>query len=101
MFEQYQAIKREHRDAILMFRMGDFYEMLFDDAVKASGILEIALTARGRGTHNEAPMCGVPHQAVDSYIARLTASGQKRAVGDQGEECRQAKGPGRREVSGV
>jgi DNA mismatch repair protein MutS len=98
MFEQYQAIKRDHRDAILMFRMGDFYEMFFDDAVKASSILEIALTARGRGTGNEAPMCGVPHHAVDSYIARLTSSGHKVAVCDQVEDASKARGLVRREV---
>ncbi|MGH9870566.1 MAG: DNA mismatch repair protein MutS [Candidatus Polarisedimenticolia bacterium] len=98
MFEQYERIKRDHRDAILMFRMGDFYEMFFDDALRASRILEIALTARGRGTDNEAPMCGVPHQAVDSYIARLTANGLKVAVCDQVEEASKAKGLVRREV---
>ncbi|HKY31901.1 MAG TPA: DNA mismatch repair protein MutS [Candidatus Polarisedimenticolia bacterium] len=98
MFEQYQRIKQEHADAILMFRMGDFYEMFFDDALKASPLLEIALTARGRGTGNEAPMCGVPHHAVDSYIARLIASGLKVAVCDQVEESGQARGLVRREV---
>src|SRR5262245_47599803 len=98
MFEQYERIKRDHRDAILMFRMGDFYEMFFDDALRASRILEIALTARGRGTDNEAPMCGVPHHSVDSYIARLTASGLKVAVCDQVEEASKAKGLVRREV---
>ncbi|HET9481028.1 MAG TPA: DNA mismatch repair protein MutS, partial [Candidatus Polarisedimenticolia bacterium] len=98
MLEQYHRIKRDHRDAILMFRMGDFYEMFFDDAVKASTVLEIALTARGRGTDNEAPMCGVPHHSVDSYIARLIASGLKVAVCDQVEDAATAKGLVRREV---
>ncbi len=98
MLEQYYRIKREHQDAILMFRMGDFYEMFFDDALDASRILEIALTSRGKGTDNEAPMCGVPHHAVDSYIARLIASGRKVAVCDQVEDARKAKGLVRREV---
>ena len=98
MLEQYHRIKREHRDSILMFRMGDFYEMFFEDARKASGILEIALTARGKGTENEAPMCGVPHHSVDSYIARLIASGLKVAVCDQVEDASKARGLVRREV---
>jgi len=98
MLEQYHRIKREHQDAILMFRMGDFYEMFFEDAQDAARILEIALTSRGKGTDNEAPMCGVPHHAVDSYIARLIASGRKVAVCDQVEDARKAKGLVRREV---
>ncbi len=98
MLEQYHRIKRDHRDAILMFRMGDFYEMFFDDAQTASRILEIALTARGRGTDNEAPMCGVPHHSVDAYIARLIANGHKVAVCDQVEDAASAKGLVRREV---
>jgi len=98
MLEQYHRIKRQHRDAILMFRMGDFYEMFFEDAVDASGVLEIALTSRGKGTANEAPMCGVPHHSVDSYIARLIASGRKVAVCDQVEDASKAKGLVRREV---
>ena len=98
MLEQYHRIKRDHRDAILMFRMGDFYEMFFEDAVEAARILEIALTARGKGTDNEAPMCGVPHHAVDSYIARLIASGRRVAVCDQVEDASKARGLVRREV---
>ncbi|HJQ96772.1 MAG TPA: DNA mismatch repair protein MutS [Candidatus Polarisedimenticolaceae bacterium] len=98
MFEQYHRIKRDHRDAILMFRMGDFYEMFFDDARTASEVLDIALTARGKGTGNEAPMCGVPHHAVDAYIARLIASGHKVAVCDQMEDAGLAKGLVKREV---
>src|SRR5262245_24055924 len=98
MFEQYHRIKREHADKILLFRMGDFYEMFYDDAVAASGVLDIALTARGKGTDTEAPMCGVPHHAVDSYIARLIASGHKVAVCDQVEDARAARGLVRREV---
>jgi len=98
MFEQYHRIKRDHADKILLFRMGDFYEMFFDDAVAASGVLDIALTARGKGTDAEAPMCGVPQQSVDSYIARLIASGHRVAVCDQVEDAGQARGLVRREV---
>src|SRR5439155_25087761 len=71
MFRQYLTAKREHADAILMFRMGDFYEMFFEDALVASKALEITLTSRGKGTATDAPMCGVPVHAAESYIARL------------------------------
>ena len=98
MFEQYHRIKKDHDDAILMFRMGDFYEMFYEDAVVASGILEIALTSRGKGTDNEAPMCGVPHHSVDGYISRLIASGRRVAVCDQVEDASRARGLVRREV---
>ncbi len=98
MFEQYHRIKKDHQDAILMFRMGDFYEMFYDDAVLASGVLDIALTSRGKGTQNEAPMCGVPWHSVDSYISRLIASGHRVAVCDQVEDAGKARGLVRREV---
>jgi DNA mismatch repair protein MutS len=98
MLRQYHRLKSEHQDAILMFRMGDFYEMFYDDAVSASRILEITLTARGKGTPNQAPMCGVPYHAVDGYVARLVRRGLKVALCDQVEDARQAKGLVRREV---
>ncbi|MEK7679409.1 MAG: DNA mismatch repair protein MutS, partial [Deltaproteobacteria bacterium] len=78
---QYLDIKGMHKDAILFFRMGDFYEMFFDDAVLAAGILEIALTSRDR--EKKIPMCGVPHHAASSYIARLIKAGHKVAVCEQ------------------
>ena len=82
MFRQYHASKAQHQDAILLFRMGDFYEMFFEDAVIASKTLDLALTRRGKGTSLEAPMCGVPVHAAEAYIARLVRKGHR--VGPQG-----------------
>jgi len=101
MLRQYQQVKSEHPDAILMFRLGDFYEMFFDDALSASKALSLTLTARGRGTSNEAPMCGVPYHAADGYIACLVGKGFRVAICDQVEDARQAKGIVRREVTRV
>ena len=98
MFRQYHEIKSRHRDAILMFRMGDFYEMFYDDALTASRALQITLTLRGRGTASEAPMCGVPFHAVDGYLARLTGAGFKVALCEQMEDPAAARGLVRREV---
>lgn len=84
MMKQYEEIKAKHKDAILLFRLGDFYEMFKEDAVKASKILDITLTARGKGEGNEKmPMCGVPYHAVENYIAKLTRAGCKVAICDQ------------------
>ena len=101
MLRQYRQVKAEHPDAILMFRLGDFYEMFFDDALVASKALALTLTARGRGTASEAPMCGVPYHAADGYIARLVHGGHRVAICDQVEDPRQAKGIVRREVTRV
>jgi DNA mismatch repair protein MutS len=101
MLRQYRRIKAEHPDAILMFRLGDFYEMFYDDALVASKALSLTLTARGRGTENEAPMCGVPCHAAESYIARLIRQGHRVAVCDQVEEARAARGIVRRAVTRV
>ncbi|RMG48487.1 MAG: DNA mismatch repair protein MutS [Acidobacteria bacterium] len=98
MFRQWRAAKLQHPDALLLFRMGDFYELFFEDAVVAAPILDIALTTRGKGTACEAPMCGVPHHAVDSYVARLVEAGHRVAICEQVEDPRQAKGMVRREV---
>ena len=98
MLRQYIGIKGEYPDAILFFRMGDFYEMFFDDAKTASRILGITLTARGTYQGEKVPMCGIPHHASKSYIARLVASGWKVAVCEQKEDPRTAKGIVRREV---
>jgi DNA mismatch repair protein MutS len=83
MMAQYKSIKSQYQDCILMFRMGDFYEMFFEDAVLASQILQIALTSRNKSTENKAPMCGVPYHAVDQYLQRLTKAGKKVAICDQ------------------
>lgn len=83
MMAQYRKIKGQYQDCILMFRLGDFYEMFFEDAVTASEILQITLTARGKGGDNEAPMCGIPYHALESYLFKLTRAGKKVAICDQ------------------
>ena len=98
MLKQYMSIKADYPDAILFYRMGDFYEMFFDDAKVASGILGITLTSRGTYEGEKIPMCGVPHHASRSYIAKLVESGTKVAVCDQVEDPRGAKGIVKREV---
>jgi len=98
MFRQYRALKRDHPNAILLFRMGDFYEMFYEDAKEASRILELTLTARGKGTDNVVPMCGFPHHQLEAYTARLVRADQRVAICDQVEDPRKAKGLVRREV---
>ncbi|MGZ8829419.1 MAG: MutS N-terminal domain-containing protein, partial [Thermoanaerobaculia bacterium] len=98
MLEQYFEIKRQVPDAILLYRLGDFYEMFFEDAEKAAPILDLVLTARGKGQENEAPMCGVPYHAADGYIAKLIRSGFRVAICEQTEDPAQAKGLVRREI---
>jgi len=97
--QQYHRMKAEHPDALLFFRMGDFYEMFFEDAVIAAKALEIALTSRSKDKDGAAiPMCGVPHHSVASYIARLVSQGRKVALCEQIEDPRTAKGVVKREV---
>jgi len=92
MMRQYHAIKRKLSDALLFYRMGDFYELFFEDAVVAARELEITLTARGKDSDGvPVPMCGVPHHAVESYMARLVKNGFKVAICDQMEEARPGK----------
>jgi DNA mismatch repair protein MutS len=98
MLQQYLAIKGEYPDAILFYRMGDFYEMFFEDAEVASGVLEITLTSRNKNDPSPVPMCGVPHRAASGYIARLIERGFKVAVCDQVEDPATARGLVRREV---
>ncbi|MCX6746111.1 MAG: DNA mismatch repair protein MutS, partial [Candidatus Parcubacteria bacterium] len=83
MLKQYREIKAKHQDCILFFRLGDFYEMFGPDALEASKILNITLTARNKGTVNETPMCGIPYHAADGYIAKLTRAGKKVAICEQ------------------
>ena len=92
MFEQYHALKEQQPDALLLFRMGDFYELFFDDAVLASQVLEITLTSRNRSDPNPIPMAGVPHHSVSSYIEKLTEAGHRVAIADQVEDPASAKG---------
>ena len=101
MMQQYRRIKRETPPSILMFRLGDFYEMFFDDALTASRILGITLTAREGGKGNKVPMCGVPYHAAQEYIARLIRAGHKVAVCDQVEDPSLAKGLVKREVTRI
>lgn len=98
MIEQYLEIKEQHQDAILFFRLGDFYEMFFQDAETASRELEIVLTARDGGQDERIPMCGIPYHAADSYIARLVAQGYKVAICEQVEDPKKARGIVKREV---
>ncbi len=98
MIQQYLAIKEKHQDAILFYRMGDFYEMFFEDAKVASRVLEITLTSRNKKNESAVPMCGIPHRAAQSYISRLIEKGFKVAICDQVEDPAQAKGIVKREV---
>lgn len=101
MMQQYLEIKAKYPEALLLYRMGDFYEMFMDDAVTASRVLEIALTSRDRQAENPIPMCGVPYHAAESYIAKLISAGFKVAVCDQVEDPKKAKGLVKREVTRV
>ena len=98
MIQQYLAVKEEYPDAILLYRMGDFFEMFFEDAEKASRLLDITLTSRNKKADTPIPMCGVPHRAVQGYIARLIEKGYKVAICDQVEDPSTAKGLVKREV---
>src|SRR3974390_2230046 len=101
MMRQYHAIKQEAPDALLLFRLGDFYELFFDDAVTASRELEITLTARNKERDNPIPMCGVPYHAADGYIARLLRKGYKVAICDQMEAPQKGVKLVKREVTRV
>lgn len=98
MIQQYLAIKKEYPDAFLFFRLGDFYELFFEDAVKAARELEITLTGRDGGGTERIPMCGVPHHSAEQYIADLVKKGYKVAICEQVEDPKTAKGVVRREV---
>lgn len=98
MMQQYLSMKDEYRDQILMFRLGDFYEMFFDDAVTASRELELTLTGRDCGLPDRAPMCGVPYHSVENYIARLVKKGYKVAICEQMENPALAKGMVKRDI---
>ena len=98
MMEQYLATKEQYKDCILFYRLGDFYEMFFDDALTASKELEITLTGKDCGLEERAPMCGIPYHAADIYINRLIEKGYKVAIGEQVEDPKLAKGLVKREV---
>ncbi len=101
MLRHYLEVKAQHPDAVLLYRMGDFYEAFFDDAVRIAPVLEVALTARNKGKENEAPMCGVPHHAVEVYLGKLIRAGLRVAICDQVEDPAEAKGLVKREVTRV
>lgn len=92
MLEQYLRVKDQHRDAIIFFRLGDFYEVFFEDAETAAPILEVALTTRSKKDEVPIPMCGVPHHAVQPYVAKLLGAGRKVAIVEQMEDPATAKG---------
>lgn len=98
MLQQYFEIKRQVPDAILFYRLGDFYEMFFEDAQTAAPLLDLVLTARNKGQEYETPMCGVPFHAADGYIAKLIRHGLRVAICDQVEDAAAAKGLVRREI---
>lgn len=98
MIKQYLSIKGQYEDAVLFYRMGDFYEMFFEDAKVASKVLDIALTSRNKNDQSPVPMCGVPHKAAQGYIARMIEAGHKVAICDQVEDPSTAKGLVKREV---
>ncbi|WP_297133321.1 DNA mismatch repair protein MutS [Terrisporobacter sp.] len=98
MMKQYFECKDKYPDCILFFRLGDFYEMFFEDAIVASKVLEIALTGKSCGLEERAPMCGIPFHAANSYISKLLESGYKVAVGEQMEDPQSVKGIVKREV---
>ena len=101
MMQQYLAVKEEYKDSILLYRLGDFYEMFFEDAKTASRELELTLTGRDCGEPERAPMCGVPYHAAETYIGRLVNKGYKVVVCEQTEDPAQAKGLVRREVTRI
>src|ERR1700675_1302857 len=101
LMRQYSAIKKEHPNALLFFRLGDFYELFFDDAVLAAKELQITLTSRNKEKGVAVPMCGVPYHAAEGYISKLIRKGFKVAICEQMEDPRLAKKLVRREVTRV
>ncbi len=98
MMQQFLRIKAEHPDILLFYRMGDFYELFFDDARKASQLLDITLTARGKANGDPIPMCGIPYHAADNYLARLIRAGESVALCEQVGDPATSKGPVERQV---
>src|SRR5712675_3124563 len=98
MLRQYQELKKQNPGTLLFFRLGDFYELFFDDAIVGSRELQITLTARHKESGNPVPMCGVPHHSAANYIARLVRKGYRVAICEQTEEASKTKKLVRREV---
>ena len=101
MMQQYLSIKAAHTDALLFYRMGDFYELFFEDAKIASDLLDITLTARGHANNEPIPMCGVPYHAADAYLARLVKLGRSVAICEQVGDPATSKGPVERRVQRI
>ena len=101
MLRHYMEVKAHYPDALLFYRMGDFYELFFEDAERAAPVLEVTLTARHKGTPNPVPMCGVPHHALQTYLGKALGAGLKVAICDQVEDPKEAKGLVKREVTRV
>ena len=95
---QYLEIKADYQDAVLFFRLGDFYEMFMEDAVLASRVLGITLTSRNKGVEDSVPLCGIPYHSSQGYIAKLISAGHKVAICEQVEDPKTAKGIVKREV---
>ena len=98
MMQQYVETKKQYEDCILFYRLGDFYEMFFEDALTASRELEITLTGKSCGLEERAPMCGIPYHAVDGYLNKLVGRGYKVAICEQVEDPKNAKGIVKRDV---
>ena len=98
MMQHYLSMKEKYKDCIVFYRLGDFYEMFFDDAIKVSGLLDLTLTGRDCGLAERAPMCGIPYHAADTYIAKLVALGEKVAICDQLSDPKASKGLVERDV---
>src|SRR3989449_4991630 len=98
MMQQYLRIKGQHPDMLLFYRMGDFYELFYEDARRAAALLDITLTARGQSAGEPIPMAGVPYHAVDSYLARLVRKGESVAICEQLGDPSSSKGPLERQV---
>ena len=98
MMEQYLSIKKDYKYCLLFYRLGDFYELFFDDAIIASKELDITLTGKDCGMEERAPMCGVPFHSADGYVAKLIEKGYKVAICEQTEDPKKAKGIVKRDV---
>ena len=95
---QYLDVKSRYPDALVLFRLGDFYELFYEDAVYAARVLDLTLTTRDKGKEDPVPMCGVPHHAVRAYLARLTELGHRVALCEQLEDPKVARGIVKRDV---
>lgn len=98
MMQQYLAVKQQHEGVLLFYRMGDFYELFFQDAVRASELLGITLTARGKASGSPIPMCGIPYHAAERYLAKLVEQGESVAICEQIGDPATSKGPVERKV---